>query len=289
MYQNGEFSLVNICSVPRSMSTILEISLAEIFDAQVNEVFNRGQSDLEVASKSILDILNEKRKAYGKFILITKNISSEIAETNYLSLLEVSDLLIFTIRDPLIQTASLIERVGNDKLSKRGAAKLSFEDLLANGDFLDTVFADRYNFVRNGWEDLYSRYKIAQNSGKKTIIIDGTLLCIQPQFYILEISKLMNRDFNENAISNWTKASQENFNNPNHYDFDYDENRISKNKWVSDANRSISFKKNLRDKPQMSVFMENFPRTANYITEIAFPIYRKLQSSDNFMSHRSIN
>jgi len=283
LHNENKFSIVCIDAIPRSMSTVLEIALAEIADLQLNEVFNRGMSDLEHSSQTLHELIEPFLRETSEGVkVISKNIASEIGTNNFKQWIKLSEVVVFTIREPILQTVSLIERVGNDKLHRRGSDKMKFSELKKLGDKIDKIFLN-YKFKRNSWEDLNEHVSWVSTTKIPYFIVDGTLLTKIPNYCIKHLAKSIGRRFVKKAVDNWSKAARENFINVNHYERDYDPERISTNAWVREANASTSFKEDKKTLIKLEDLENFFPSIADYVEEIAYPIYIKLVRENGFM------
>lgn len=283
LYAKNKFSIVCIDAIPRSMSTVLEIALTEIVDTQLNEVFNRGVSDLEYSSQMLYNLMEPfLKETDGRVKVVSKNIASEIGTNNFKQWMKLSEVVVFTIREPILQTVSLIERVGNDKLYERGSNKMKFSDLKRFGNKIDEIFLN-YKFKRNSWEDLSEHVSWVSNTETPYFIVDGTLLTKIPNYCIKRLAKSIGQRFVIKAVDSWSKAARENFININHYQQDYDSERISTNAWVREANASTSFKEDKKTLIKLEELESFFPLIANYVKEIAYPIYIKSVRDNRFM------
>lgn len=281
--QEQKFSMIYIDAIPRSMSTALEIALTEICDIQINEVFNRGTSDIEISAKVLLQMLERRDLGNSKLAVVSKNIASEIQINDFIDWVNICDLVIFTIRDPLLQTISLIERIGNDFLVQRGANDLSFEDLTRFGPEIDHIFANKYAFKRNSWEHILEHLKLVKTRNDQYVILDGTLLSFFPSIHLAKISSMIGRKFSDSSISNWHKASQKKFFNPNHYDSDLDEQGISRNAWIRKAHSSTKFIQDSRKSVKTQIMQEFFPKIAHYLEKVGYPAYKTLVRDPAFV------
>src|SRR5690606_19645370 len=67
-------------------------------------------------------------------------------------------------------------------------------------------------------------------------IVDASILSADPAGVVTNIATELQLDFDASRIAAWEKAAGRKFINVNHYESDYDENRISRNAWVRTAN-----------------------------------------------------
>lgn len=272
----GDLAVLHIDAVPRSMSTILEIASAELADAQVNEPFNRGRCDLDAAAADVLRAAEaaSERSALPA-VVVTKSISSEIHAV-FGDWVGACAGVVFAVRDPLVQLTSVIERISNDMFVGRGQARLSFFDLRPRAAEADALAARR-NFYRPSWYELWLHFqRCAETPGFRWLVADGTMLCANPRPALRAVAEAIGRPYVDRAAHGWTRASRGRFNNVNHYESDYDSERISVNAWVRQANGTTSFEPDRRPPACLRYWQQWYPLSWRYLVEVALPVYGKL-------------
>lgn len=279
--ERGEITVVHIDAVPRSLSTVLEIACAQLADAQVNEPFNRGRCDLDAAAQDVLDAAREverTQKTQTSIMVVTKTIASEIHPA-FDAWSEISGHMIFAVRHPLVQLASLAERLGNDAFVGRGRDDLDFFGLTSRAGEVDAIVSHA-NFARAAWREISLHYQqYGQDGHTPPLVIDGHTLASTPEATLRDIAMLIDRPYSHDAASSWSRSARDRFNNVNHFDFDYDEEHISVNAWVRRANFSTGIVANTRGLICPRYWRTHYPLSHDYLTKVALPIYHEMTSS----------
>src|SRR5690606_518443 len=140
MVDGGDIEIVNMVSVPRSISTALGRALQEGPQASifVNEPFHSGARQAETALAGLVEVVDQEleKTHTTPLTVIAKSMSSYISDYCFCVLEDLSKGTIWTVRDPKIQMGSLLTRLANDIAVGRGEAKIEQEGL---SPYLDDV------------------------------------------------------------------------------------------------------------------------------------------------------
>jgi hypothetical protein len=120
LVREGKLEITQILSPPRSMSTILEIALAQSADAQVHEPFRvmAGKKDVVQACDTILAKVRElSRTNTGPHRIVVKDIA-EFTPLEWQAWMPLVQHFVFIVREPLLQTHSLMQVSARYALSR---------------------------------------------------------------------------------------------------------------------------------------------------------------------------
>jgi hypothetical protein len=271
LVRNREITVVHIDAVPRSMSTVLEISCTQLADAQVNEPFNRGRCDLDAAAEDVINAASTLTTE-GPLMIVTKTIASEI-DPYFAEWMSICNSVIFAVRHPLIQMASLLERLGNDSIVGRGTSAMDFLGLEPFAAQVDAI-ASKNDFRRAAWRELLDHYReSAQNPKLATMLVDGATLSRSPETVLGLVAAHIGRPFGEQYAASWTTGARVHFNNPNHFASDLDGDGISINAWVRRAHQSTRLEPDQRRAMCLRYWLQHYPLSHRYLIEHAIPTY----------------
>src|SRR5258708_7407318 len=127
----GSLRIIHIEAIPRSISTALGRALNEVEDRSVfvSEPFNRMKHDIEVAAGHILSVTDSIPKSKGDpLVVVTKNMARNLSLPVFQEWMKVCDGVVWSIRDPRVQLASLVTRIANDLAYEPGADRMAQED-----------------------------------------------------------------------------------------------------------------------------------------------------------------
>lgn len=117
----GNLEITQILSPPRTLSTILEIALAQSADAQVHEPFRliARKKDIALGYDTILAKVRELQQTHtGPLRIVVKDIA-ESTPPEWQAWMPLVQHFIFIVREPLLQTHSLVQVSARQALSRR--------------------------------------------------------------------------------------------------------------------------------------------------------------------------
>lgn len=278
LISHGEIVLVHIDAVPRSMSTVLEIACTQIAEGQVNEPFNRGRCDLDAAARDVIKAASGVT-AHGPPMVVTKTIASEL-DPYFPDWMAICSRMIFAVRNPLIQMASLLERIGNDMIAGRGTMAMNFIALEPFASQVDATVSTN-DFRRAAWRELCDHYcECSKATETPSVVVDGAMLSRAPRVVLDRVARHIGRPFDARLVDGWTTGARFHFNNPNHFDSDLDADGISVNAWVRRAHQSTRLEPDQRQGMCLRYWLHHYPRTYRYLIEEAIPNYRCMVSAE---------
>lgn len=215
---SGELEILYILSPPRTLSTILEIALAEYGDGQIHEPFHkRSRRDFNegcrIIYERVLHLQEQQNKRHIK--IVVKDISKYISTEEWRRLVKLTSRVIFTIREPSRQLFSLASRYANDLDGVED--QYGLEQIIANIPRMP--FED---LAWNYWENLLSLlettkayFKDKHSRNKQVAIISSATFRYDVPDSIRKL--LVQLDMNlepQKIMKDWTVGRGENFFQP---------------------------------------------------------------------------
>lgn len=209
MIESGDLSLIHVEAVPRSISTALSRALSESDTPTiyVNEPFNRMKHDIEDASARILEAVDQSARPEDlPLTVVSKNMARNISRPIFSELMDISQGIVWSIRDPHVQISSLITRIANDLEFEPGADKLRQEDLTDEqirkaSDFLESG-PKSTGFSKTSWFDMGEHYS-QLNADVASVVIDGAMLTTDPETVLQNAARRLGLVFSSRMISGW--------------------------------------------------------------------------------------
>lgn len=265
----GLVNLVSIEAVPRSASTALSRALneAEPNSVFVNEPFNRMKHDLEQASGHIVSAVEDcGRVDDDPVTIITKNMARNLSPELFEAWQEVSSRIIWCIKNPHTQIASLLLRVANDITIEPGADGISIDQL---GDYLETASrhlessAVSTNFSKTSWEAIGEHFESYVHT-EEPIVVDSDRFSADPRRVLVAICTASGLTYHDGMVNDWQKGY---INANTGYSSTLTE---AQNAWTRDAATSIA----VSDARPPTLALEQMPLPLQrHIQEVALPVY----------------
>ena len=271
LVESEDLNLINIVSVPRSMSTMLGRLLCQGAEGSIfiNEPFNRNNIDIELASERILESIDKLGSYSGKKQIVLKNMATYLTDEAFSFITELSHKTIYSVRDPIFQIGSLVTRMANDLACGTGSDKLKENEVeLYLDDVVNLLLESNLseNFSRTGWRDL-RRHFDNYNEQNNIIISDGNNLTNNPTMEIPRLCEKLGIVFCDAMVSGWENG----FDNWNTQSSIFN---TKINAWTKDAATNIGVVKNDR-KP---IDMNKLPSAlVDHIYDTALPAYRYIK------------
>lgn len=229
-----ELEIYYIFSLPRSLSTAIQIAVTEGADGQMNEPFFRkdyntvhydaptDESNFYNGCARIVSHVLKLRleKDNGPLKLILNDITGDLTEPEFLALLPLCKNYAITVRDPFLQMKSFMIRVGNDHFA---LCDTKLEDEKALEQCQKPEAANNVkrgiNKNRNSWINAqhYTSLltELASNDPSISLsIIDGYMLQMEPTTFMQTLCERWKIQFTESMINDWKKINSENFCSP---------------------------------------------------------------------------
>lgn len=288
MAEGGDLRMTQIIAPPRTLSTALEIALAEGASGQVHEPFHRGRvRSFEEGCDGILKRVQQLRGQIGSPIhIVSKDLAKYIQPGEWEELLEhLVSTCVVLVREPSLQFRSLIRRRVND-LIEHGTDKLSEEEVLAGAATLPSSA-----WMDNSWRhsDLFLEMA-EQNPKVKTAAVSALVLSADPEEIIRRLFGIMG--FNGEVKPEWSAAVGERFysapflGQPGERE---DEGELGRNRWYSAIMNSRGFIPLSRDKDRPLDIAAYSEEMRKYFNEEIIPRYLRILRSRSFLKPNTEN
>lgn len=269
----GLLCIIHVEAIPRSISTALGRALNEADDHSVfvSEPFNRMKYDIEAAAGYILEATDKIEKSKDRpLIVITKNMARNLTLDIFREWMTICDGVVWSIRDPRIQIASLVTRIANDLAFEPGADHIKQEDLTpenikAASDFLEDGPVSK-NFSKTSWEEIGKHFRSGYKP-ERSVVVDGGALTENPEQVLKAACNVLGLKYSSNMIEGW----QGEFINVNTgYNAKLTDTTHA---WTKEAAQSTGVMKASRE----PIPMEELTSALRvHITDVAMPIYREM-------------
>jgi hypothetical protein len=269
---DGKLKIIHIEAVPRSISTALGRAINEsgAKSVYINEPFNRRQYDIEKASENILKVTDKiKYSKEDPLTVVTKNMARNLTLSIFEKWMEVCEGVVWSIRDPLVQMASMATRIANDLATGRGTDFFEQDQLDKHLDkisyFLDNGDVSK-NFSKTSWQDIDIHFK-SKHRPTKSIVVDGAEFIENPETILRHICDLFDLPFSKKMIDGWENGY---INANDGYNKNLD---TSKNAWTRHATESTGIVKISRKPLDLTKLPK---RLHDHIVNVAIPVYEEM-------------
>lgn len=288
LVKNGELEILYIMSPPRTLSTVLEIALAEYGDGQIHEPFHRrNRTDFNdgcrIVYQRVVELQGQLNRKNIKIVL--KDISKYITPEEWKQLVELADRFVFTLREPSRQIFSLASRYANDVDGLED--DLNYQQIIAN--LPKIPFED---LAANYWENLLALLNITEEHLAKTnetskqkylAIISGATFKYDAEDSIKKLLVQLELTVDPNKVlKGWKVGSGENFFKPNAIMSGIIEDKdIRKGPWLGRAINSSSFSSidSKQDAPQdINIYDDHLQ---DYFLKNILPAFVKMYLDEN--------
>ncbi len=288
LVSNDRLEILYIMSPPRTLSTILEIALAEYGDGQIHEPFHRrNRKSFNNGCRIIYERVCELQSLSGKnsIKLVIKDISKYVTPDEWRLLTEIANRFIFTIREPSRQMFSLASRYANDVNDLEDS--LNYKQIIAN---LPKIPFD--DLAANYWENTLQLLKITEEHVRtvRSSRIHKYLLVISSASFRYDIdgsvkkllARLELKVSPQTILKDWRVGSGKNFFRPSAVMGNIIEDKnISKGPWLGRAINSRSFSSiNIKqDSPQdIDIYDKSLQR---YFLQTILPTFVEIYLSES--------
>ncbi len=139
-------------------------------------------------------------------VVITKNMARNLSPSLFQEWMKICDGVVWSIRDPRIQLASLVTRIANDLAYEPGADSIAQEnlsngDLKAVSDFLENGPVSK-NFSKTSWADIGEHFRSGFQP-KQSVVIDGGELTTKPKEILKNACDVLGLQYNPQMIEGW--------------------------------------------------------------------------------------
>jgi hypothetical protein len=267
----GRIKLVQIIGVPRSVSTALGRSLNEAVGntVYINEPLNRTESSLNVLARVAVNHYEASDSSDNNpLTVITKSMSSYLPQSIYEYLSMNSCVTLWTVRNPLVQMASLMTRMANDIALQRGANNIPQEDLEL---YVDQVCSElesskrSADYSKTGWRSIDQLYRLHPKP-KNSLVVDAEDFTNNSEQTLRAICLRAGLEFSPSMIKGWKNG----YVNASNGD---DKVITSSNAWSSTAATSHHIMPDSR----RPLVIDMLPQSAqDHIENIALPTYHNM-------------
>lgn len=274
---SGQVRIIHVEAVPRSISTALGRSLNEIEDSSVfiSEPFNRMKHDIEDAAGHVLRVIDAIPVSKGDpLVIITKSMARNLTVPIFHEWTSICDGIVWSVRDPLVQMASLVTRIANDLAYAPGIDRLAQQDLTSENiqavnDFLEKGPVSR-NFSKTSWEDIGQHFQNSYNHDH-SVVIDGAELTLYPEIVLRKACEILNLRFSPQQVDGW----QGDFINVN----------TGYNPTLTDSThawtREAAISRGIFSVEREPINLDQLPKPLrNHIVDVALPVYREMMDSE---------
>lgn len=273
----GLLRIIHIEAIPRSISTALGRALNEASDRSVfiSEPFNRRKYDLEAAAGHILNVTDKIEKTKNNpLTVITKNMARNLTTDILREWMPICSGVVWSIRDPRVQIASLVTRIANDLAYEPGADRIKQQDLTSENikavsDFLEDGPVSK-DFSKTSWEDIGEHFRSGYQP-KRSIVIDGGMLIDNPEKVLKKACDILDLQYSPNMIEGW---EGEFINVNTGYN---DKLTDTTHAWTKEAAQSRGIIKAAREPIPMERLT---PSLRTHIINVAMPIYEEMLGGD---------
>jgi hypothetical protein len=267
----GRIRIVQIIGVPRSVSTALgrSINEAEGNTVYINEPLTRTESSLNVLAQVAVDHFEASDSIDNNpLTVVTKSMSSYMPQSVHEYLAVNSCITLGTVRNPLVQMASLMTRMANDIALQRGANNIPQEDLEL---YVDQVCSELENskrsadYSKTGWRSIDQLYRLHPKP-KNSLVVDAEDFTNNSEQTLRAICLRAGLEFSPSMIKGWKNG----YVNASNGD---DKVVTSSNAWSSTAATSHHIMPDTRQ----PLVINTLPRSAqDHIKNIALPAYSNM-------------
>lgn len=274
---DGMLKIVHIEAIPRSVSTALGRALSETEEPSVyiNEPFNRRKYDMNAAAGHILEVTEPLTHSSDKrLIVVTKNMARNLSVDILREWLPICDSVVWSIRDPLVQIASLLTRIANDLAYEPGADRITQEELGEHMEAVCSFLEDgpvSKNFSKTSWADIGDHFRSVHHL-RRSVVVDGGELTAHPGEVLSMVCEKIGLKFSPRMVEDW----RGNFINVN---TGYNANLTDEtHAWTKEAATSTG----IMTASRPALKLEELPLSLrNHITKVAIPVYKEMIASNH--------
>jgi hypothetical protein len=274
---DGSIKMIELQAVPRSLSTAMGRCLNESGTPSVfvNEPFNPRNRDIDIAADYIIrSVESALSSTGGPVVVVSKSMAVYLSAPVFRTWTEACSAVVWCVRDPRAQLASLVTRIANDRLFGVGSSRLTQSDLLPSHLVAATEVLQNsemsQGFSRAGWREIGAHF--TDFDGRcPTFVVNGSLISVAPKRFLRYLCAGLGIEFRDRMVNGWTEPL---FNvgwhvaNP---DLDY-----SVNAWIKHAATSCA----LQAIDRLPLEVPALPAALRqYLLEVALPTYETLMSA----------
>lgn len=263
--------LIDIEAVPRSISTALGRALNECSDSSlyIHEPFNNTKFDMEQAAEHVLLARNAvSPPTNSRVTIFTKSMARNLTPEMFRRWASLCDGVVWSVRDPLVQIASLLTRIANDIALEPGTDSISQDELQPYlqraSDYLEERGSTR-PFSRTNWGEIGDLYRSGYQP-KRSVVVDGGNFVNHPSSVLQYACSILDLEFDPRMINGW----QGGFINANKGRSNMSD---TANAWIGKAASStgivVSDRKGL-------LLDELPPALRKHIADVAIPVYDEM-------------
>jgi hypothetical protein len=281
----GSIKIIELHAVPRSQSTALGRCLNESGATSVfiNEPFsNMRNDDLDIAARHVVEAVEPVLSAATEPVIVfTKNMAQYLSAPVFGTWIDACSAVVWCIRDPRVQIASLVTRLANDMLFGPGSDRIKQSDLPLSRPLrspgwpgvLVTVTELLQNsrwsrdFSATGWRAIGAHF--ADCVAHPSFVADGSLLSRVPDRFLRYLCSGLGVEFRDGMVDGWRKP----FLNANTLDSHPDQRLDPAKAWTKHAATSRGIEATGRIPLEVSVLPAAL---RDHVCAVALPTYEKL-------------
>lgn len=265
----NECRLIQVVAIPRSVCTACAraLSCAHPRGLLLNEPFSRDRRDESTAFANISEYIETVRPK----LLVIKNLAKHLPPESFIKLARLSSGIVWCIRDPYVQFASLLTRMQNDAEHFEGAdiieqSALRYDQLEKLSDELE----GQSGFERGSWQAIASLKTMYDTQFlEPQIVIDGDNLAKNPLATLRRATKALSIDFRPQMINGWDAEAV----HMGHTNARAEKYGLEHSGWIGRALTATDWGDNKRIALRPDALP---PALRGHIETVALPIYRSM-------------
>ncbi len=218
----------------------------------------------------VLDVMRDRADLDMQPVAIVKSMATYYTLDSFKIMEEISDGIIWSIRDPMIQISSLLTRTANDLIA-------GGEDLLREEE-IESFIPDAVSFLENsdlsrafsrtGWESIGKLYDCSVSNNQT--VIDGGEFVAHPSSVLELLCDRVNLEFSSSMVKGWQKDIIH-LNSPGNSRLSFEDNA-----WTRDAMKSDGIFTSKRE----ALDRVSLPQSLlDHLDRVAVPVYEKMKQA----------
>jgi hypothetical protein len=282
----GSIKIIELHAVPRSQSTALGRCLNESGATSVfiNEPFsNMRNDDLDIAARHVVEAVEPVLSAATEPVIVfTKNMAQYLSAPVFGTWIDACSAVVWCIRDPRVQIASLVTRLANDMLFGPGSDRLKQSDLPLSGPLRSPAWPGiltmvtellrdsswSTDFSATGWLAIGAHFTDCVGY-PSSFVADGSLFGRVPDRFLRYLCSGLGIEFRDRMIDGW----REPFFNANQLDSHPDRRLDPAKAWIKHAATSRGIEATGSAPLEVSILPAAL---RDHVIEVALPTYEML-------------
>lgn len=212
LVERGIIRVVEISGIPRSLSTAMGRCLNESSDASifVNEPSHANdENDIDIPAGHVVGFVEQALpSAVGQLTVVSKNMANNLAPQVFRAWTDVCVGVVWCIRDPRVQIASVATRTANDLLFGYGSAQLEQSDLQhfhmsIVDEFLRNSFIST-DYSKLGWRAIAAQFASCP-SDQRSLVADASLFGRFPDRMLRYLCDGLGLLYRDRMVEHWSR------------------------------------------------------------------------------------